>query len=80
MLVNGIRDLTALQKRDLGANAGLRNFLRLNFSEIQSSAFWTLKFSKCLYSILKMYSNSYGLLTCNAEIFNKPQVWLWSKK
>ena len=60
----------------MGANAGLRNFLKLKFSEMQSSAFWTLKFSKCLDSILNMYSNSYRLLTCNAEIFNKPQVWL----
>ena len=78
MLVNGIRDLTALQEAGFGRE--LRNFLRLKFSEMQSSAFWTLKFSKCLYSILNMYSNSYGFLTCNAEIFNKPQVWLWSKK
>ena len=29
-------------------------FLRLKFSEMQSSAFWTLKFSKCLDSILNM--------------------------
>ena len=28
--------------------------LRLEFSEMQSSAFWTLKFSKCLDSILNM--------------------------
>ena len=29
-------------------------FLRLKFSEMQSSAFWTLKFSKCLDSVLNM--------------------------
>ena len=43
-------------------------FLRLKFSEMQSSAFWTLKFSKCLDSISNIKKR-----TCNAEIFNKPQ-------
>ena len=37
---------------------------RLKFSEMQSSAFWTLEFSKCLDFILN----------CNAKIFNKLQV------
>ena len=28
------------------------NFMRLKFSEMQSSVFWTLRFSKCLDSIM----------------------------
>ena len=36
------------------AHAPPGKFLRLNFSEMQSSAFWTLKFSKCPDSILNM--------------------------
>ena len=36
------------------AHAPPGKFLRLKFSEMQSSAFWTLKFSKCLDSILNM--------------------------
>ena len=37
-----------------GAHAPPGKFLRLKFSELQSSAFWTLEFSKCLDSILNM--------------------------
>ena len=36
--------------REFRAHAPPEKFLRLNFSEMQSSAFWTLKFSKCLVS------------------------------
>ena len=110
------------------------NFLRLKFSEMQSSVFWTLNFSKCLPSRFHIEHVMPGAdlgggcrgcapplpeMTCgfliqlvfckkkklcgllvlkwskrrvhpvlkeildpppNAEIFNKPQVWLWSKK
>ena len=46
--------------REFRAHAPPGKFLRLNFSEMQSSAFWTLEFSKCLDSILNMLcSNIY---------------------
>ena len=46
---------TANFSREFRAHAPAGKFLRLNFSEKLSSAFWTLKFRKCLDSILKMY-------------------------
>ena len=39
-----------------GRNARPGKCLRLKFSETQSSAFWTLKFSKCVDSKLNMYN------------------------
>ena len=46
--------------REFRAHAPPEKVLRLNFSEMQSSAFWTLEFSKCLDSILNMLcSNIY---------------------
>ena len=39
-----------------GRNARPGKCLRLKFSETQSSAFWTLKLSKCLDSKLNMYN------------------------
>ena len=40
--------------REFWAHAAPGKFLRLKFSEMQSSAFWMLKFSKCLDFILNM--------------------------
>ena len=40
--------------RGFQAHALPGKFLRLKFSEMQSSAFWTLKLSKCLDSIFNM--------------------------
>ena len=40
--------------REFQGHAPPGRFLRLTFSEMQSSAFWTLKFGKCLDSILNM--------------------------
>ena len=45
---------TAHFSREFRARAPPRKFLRLKFSEMKSSAFWTLKFSKYVDSILKM--------------------------
>ena len=44
---------TAHFSREFRVHAPQEKFLRLKFSEI-SSVFWTLKFNKCLYSILNM--------------------------
>ena len=44
---------TAHFSRESRVHAPQEKFLRLKFSEI-SSVFWTLKFNKCLYSILNM--------------------------
>ena len=40
--------------RELLAHSSPGKVLRLKFSEVQSSAFWTLKFGKYLDSILNM--------------------------